>query len=72
MILNAYTRMLSNSLNNIEVTCFTPGWCKTRMGGDDAPRTAEEGASTAVWLIETDEANRSGNYFADKKLEKWD
>lgn len=32
----------------VDVIC--PGHCRTDMGGDDAPRSVEEGAETAVWL----------------------
>ena len=32
----------------VDVIC--PGHCRTDMGGEDAPRSVEEGAETAVWL----------------------
>ncbi|MBO1765935.1 SDR family NAD(P)-dependent oxidoreductase [Allobranchiibius sp. GilTou38] len=32
----------------VDATC--PGHCRTDMGGPDAPRSAEQGAETAVWL----------------------
>lgn len=32
----------------VDATC--PGHCRTDMGGPDAPRSAAEGAATAVWL----------------------
>lgn len=31
-----------------------PGHCRTDMGGPDAPRSAEEGAETVLWLLERD------------------
>ena len=32
------------------VDAVCPGHCRTDMGGPDAPRSAEEGADTALWL----------------------
>ncbi len=52
--LNALVKNLSAELGDgrrgvlADVTC--PGHCRTDMGGADAPRSAAEGAATAVWL----------------------
>ena len=78
MFVGAYTRSLMhrfNSLNkNIKVNCVTPGWCKTDMGGADAPRTYLKGAETAVWLeslpLEKNNA-LTGNFYYDKKSLTW-
>lgn len=29
-----------------------PGWCRTDMAGDKAPKSKEEGADTPLYLIE--------------------
>jgi 3-oxoacyl-[acyl-carrier protein] reductase len=53
--LNALTRNLAHELGMgrrgvlVDATC--PGHCRTDMGGPDAPRSVEEGADTAVWLV---------------------
>jgi len=52
--MNAMTRNLSAELGNgakgVLVDAMCPGHCRTDMGGPDAPRSAAEGADTAVWL----------------------
>ena len=51
---NAYTKNLAAELGGgrrgvlVDATC--PAHCRTDMGGQDAPRSAEQGAATAVWL----------------------
>lgn len=52
--LNAWTKNLAAELGDgrrgvlVDATC--PAHCRTDMGGADAPRSAEQGAATAVWL----------------------
>lgn len=36
------------------VDAMCPNHCRTRMGGPEAPRSAEEGADTITWLASTD------------------
>ena len=36
------------------VDAMCPNHCRTNMGGPDAPRSAEEGAETIVWLATRD------------------
>ena len=36
------------------VDAICPGHCRTDMGGEDAPRSAQEGAETAIWLATRD------------------
>jgi len=51
---NAYTKNLSAELGRgrrgVLVDAMCPAHCRTDMGGPDAPRSAEQGAATAVWL----------------------
>lgn len=44
------TKKLSAAVKdkNIYVNCVCPGWCKTSMGGDPAPTTAEDGANSII------------------------
>ena len=35
----------------IAVNSVCPGWVRTDMGGEDAPRSVEQGADSIVWLI---------------------
>ena len=69
--LNAITLSLSQDLPEcITINSVCPGWVKTRMGGDSAPRTPEEGAQTAVWLATTDH-KYNGKFFRDKEEISW-
>jgi 3-oxoacyl-[acyl-carrier protein] reductase len=53
--LNALTRNLAHELalgrRGVLVDATCPGHCRTDMGGPDAPRSVEEGADTALWLV---------------------
>ncbi len=50
--LNMWTLMLGNELkkNNITVNSISPGWVKTDMGGETAPRSVDQGASIITKL----------------------
>jgi len=54
--LNAYTRWVLPNLLKENQTCFAchPGWCQTRMGGTEAPSTAEEGTTSLMRAIDFD------------------
>jgi NAD(P)-dependent dehydrogenase (short-subunit alcohol dehydrogenase family) len=70
--LNAQTILLSNELTGtgIKVFAICPGWVKTDMGGASAPRSVEQGADTAVWLAESEEAV-TGKFYRDRKIIIW-
>jgi len=70
--LNGFTIMLSNDLKNknIKVNAVCPGWCKTDMGGEEAPRTSSTGAETAVWLA-VEKHIPTDKFFRDKAEIDW-
>lgn len=54
----------------VDATC--PGHCRTDMGGPDAPRSAEQGADTAVWLAgRSAEAAETGLLWEDRQVVPW-
>lgn len=54
----------------VDATC--PGHCRTDMGGPDAPRSAEQGADTAVWLASrTSEGAQTGLLWEDRQVVPW-
>lgn len=54
----------------VDATC--PGHCRTDMGGPDAPRSAEEGAETAVWLAtRAAEGAETGLLWEDRQIVRW-
>jgi NAD(P)-dependent dehydrogenase (short-subunit alcohol dehydrogenase family) len=71
--LNAVTRQLAPVLRdkNIAVNSVCPGWCRTDMGGQNAPRTAEQGADTIVWLATDAPRDLTGKFFRDRTEIGW-
>jgi len=58
------------------VDAICPNHSRTDMGGPDAPRSAEEGAETAVWLATADIAERgtenvTGLLWEDRQVVPW-
>ena len=52
--LNMLTQQLSVALPDVTVNSMCPGWCRTEMGGEDAPLTPEEGPirlSGLLWML---------------------
>lgn len=71
--LNAVTVILARELEgtNIKANSVCPGWVRTDMGGDNAPRTPEQGADTVVWLATLPDDGPSGGFFRDRKQIDW-
>ena len=71
--LNALTRILAAEErgNGILVNSMCPGWVRTDMGGESAPRSVEEGADTAVWLATLPDDGPSGGFFRDREPIPW-
>jgi len=55
----------------VDATC--PNHSRTDMGGPDAPRSAEEGAATAIWLAtrEFNAGDTTGVLWEDKQIIDW-
>ena len=49
----------------------SPGWVRTDMGGDDAPRTPAEGAETPVWLARFAPGSPAGRLWKDRERVPW-
>jgi NAD(P)-dependent dehydrogenase (short-subunit alcohol dehydrogenase family) len=65
--LNAITVLLAKELEefNITVNAYSPGWTKTKIGGDDAPFTVEEATETAIYLATDQNFRPNGEFFAE-------
>jgi 3-oxoacyl-[acyl-carrier protein] reductase len=55
----------------VAVDAMCPGHCRTDMGGPDAPRSAEEGADTIVWLATREPAFPTGLLWEDRAPVPW-
>ena len=71
--LNALTRILAAEFreNNILVNSMCPGWTRTGMGGEGAPRTPAQAADTALWLATLPDGGPTGEFFRDRKRIDW-
>ena len=71
--LNALTRVLATDEagSGILVNSLCPGWVRTDMGGESAPRSVEEGADTAVWLATLPDGGPGGGFFRDREPIPW-
>lgn len=72
--LNALTRMLAAEVagTGVLVNSADPGWTRSGMGGESAPRDPREGAETPVWLATLPEGDgTTGGLFADRRPLPW-
>jgi NAD(P)-dependent dehydrogenase (short-subunit alcohol dehydrogenase family) len=70
--LNALTVRLAKELpSTVKVNAMCPGWVRTRMGGQSATQTPDEGADTAVWLATLPADGPTGGFFRDRKPIEW-
>lgn len=71
--LNMLTVQLAKELegSGVLVNACCPGWVRTRMGGDDAELTVEEGADTPVWLATLPDDAPTGGFFGERQVLDW-
>jgi len=71
--MNALTRVLAEDLagSGILVNAISPGWCRSDMGGADAPRSAAQGAASIVWGVTLPDDGPSGGFFQDGEELPW-
>ncbi|KAJ6234602.1 chain dehydrogenase/reductase [Anaeramoeba flamelloides] len=72
--LNGLVRIVTSQMPenvDVQINNIHPGWCKTRMGTQQAPQEPEVAARTIVWLAEQDENFGTGGFYMDKKPIDW-
>lgn len=68
---NMLTQQLTAALPQVMVNSMCPGWCRTEMGGGDAPRSPEEGADTLTWLALEAPHDLRGKFVKDRAVIPW-
>lgn len=73
LAINGVTLMLAEKLRGdcIAVNSVCPGWVQTDMGGSNATRSVEEGASGIVWLAADAPHDLTGKFFRDGEEIEW-
>ena len=71
--LNMLTLKMSSDLteDKILVNAVCPGWVRTRMGGQEAPRSVEEGARSILWAALLPDDGPTGGFFRDGERLPW-
>lgn len=70
--LNAVTVSCARELMpEVKVNAVCPGWVRTRMGGEAADLSPEQGAETPVWLATLDDDGPTGAFFRNKTQMDW-
>lgn len=70
-LMNGLTRVLSRELAPRRVNAVCPGWVRTRMGGNSAPRSLEVGGRSIVWAATLDASGPSAGFFRDGRRIEW-
>lgn len=55
----------------ILVNAVCPGWVRTAMGGEEAPRDVSEGAASIIWAALLDDDGPTGGFFRDGEPISW-
>lgn len=72
--LNAFVRILARDLGpdaRIRVNAVCPGWVRTDLGGQRAPRSVEEGAASILWGTDLPPDGPTGGFFRDGVRQPW-
>jgi NAD(P)-dependent dehydrogenase (short-subunit alcohol dehydrogenase family) len=72
--LNMLTKVFSEELKDdgVLVNAVCPGWCSTDMSPEpEAPRTAQQGAASAVWAATLADDGPTGGFFQDGNPLEW-
>lgn len=70
--LNALTvKVAKAARGDVKVNSMCPGWVRTEMGGEGAPRSPEQAADTIVWLASLPDDGPNGGFFRDRRPIPW-
>jgi NAD(P)-dependent dehydrogenase (short-subunit alcohol dehydrogenase family) len=73
--MNAYARVVAARadarVRGIAVNAVCPGWVRTDMGGEGAPRSIEQGVESITWAALLPRGGPSGGFFRDGRRIPW-
>lgn len=71
--LNAVTCIFASELkpHNILVNAISPGWCKTDMGGPNAPLSVETGVASILYGVDLPDDGPTGKFLQDGQEVAW-
>jgi NAD(P)-dependent dehydrogenase (short-subunit alcohol dehydrogenase family) len=69
--LNMLTQQLVAAFPSVMSNSMCPGWCRTEMGGEEAPLSPDEGADTLVWLALEAPHSLRGKFVKERKVISW-
>ena len=71
--MTAFTKIIARELSqtDILVNACCPGWVRSDMAGQNAPRSPDEGAETPVYLAMLPANSPSGEFWRDKQVVSW-
>ncbi|HUN08563.1 MAG TPA: SDR family oxidoreductase [Aggregatilineales bacterium] len=72
--LNGLTRTLAaeaRRFGDIKVNALCPGWVRTEMGGQHAPRSVQDPMADVLWLATLPADGPTGGFFRDKQPIPW-
>lgn len=71
--LNVITRVMAQALEDrdVLVNSVCPGWVRTELGSERAPRDVAEGAAGIVWAASSPDLTGSGGFYRDGKPIAW-
>ena len=69
-MLNKATALYAKMYPHIKISAVCPGWVRTDMGGANAPRSVEQGASSLLWLVHHADMP-TGGFFRDGRPLAW-
>ncbi|MEW8380604.1 MAG: short-chain dehydrogenase, partial [Candidatus Thiodiazotropha taylori] len=55
----------------IKINSVCPGWVRTRMGGDEATLSVEDGVKGIVWAATLSDDGPSGGFFRHGEAIPW-
>lgn len=70
-LVRSFAAETGHGARGVLVDAMCPGHCRTDMGGPDAPRSADEGADTIVWLAARAAGQPTGLLWEDRQLVDW-